>query len=77
MSSSGEKPEFKLIYFDLRGRAEASRAMMIMSGVPFADVRIVFKDWRAFKPGGYCFTKCFVCKVYETFCSFLFDICKP
>ena len=41
--------QFKLIYFDGRGRAESIRMVFAASGTPFEDVRIQTQDWPKMK----------------------------
>lgn len=36
---------YKLIYFDLKGRAESSRILFALSGVEYQDVRLTFQEW--------------------------------
>ncbi|CAJ0960591.1 unnamed protein product, partial [Mesorhabditis belari] len=43
-------PHYKLIYFDLRGRAEVSRQLFALAGVPYEDHRVSFEEWPEFKP---------------------------
>ncbi|TGZ65738.1 hypothetical protein CRM22_005708 [Opisthorchis felineus] len=47
--------QYKLTYFNLRGRAEPIRMALIVSGTPFEDCRIEVSDWPPKKstiPGG-------------------------
>ena len=44
-------PNYKLIYFNVRGRAELSRLIMHCAQVPFEDERIEHSDWPAIKQG--------------------------
>lgn len=43
-------PTYKLIYFNVRGRAEAIRLVLAASGTKYEDVRIEFEQWPALKP---------------------------
>ncbi|CDF35921.1 Glutathione S-transferase [Chondrus crispus] len=43
-------PEIKLTYFDMRGRAEASRLALVVGEIPFEDERVVFDHWKEAKP---------------------------
>ena len=48
--ASGNAPEdLVLVYFDLKGRGEASRLALHMANVPFRDQRITFEEWGALK----------------------------
>ncbi|XP_071528349.1 hematopoietic prostaglandin D synthase-like [Panulirus ornatus] len=38
-------PEYKLIYFNVRGRAEITRWIFEYSGIPYTDERIEKDDW--------------------------------
>ncbi|XP_046646250.1 glutathione S-transferase 1-like [Daphnia pulicaria] len=40
---------YKLIYFNVRGRAELSRLILSCANVPFEDYRIEHSDWPAIK----------------------------
>jgi len=42
-------PQYKLTYFDARGRGEPIRLMLNFAKVPFEDVRIERADWPTFK----------------------------
>ena len=46
-------PHYKLTYFDLRGRAEATRIAFAYAGVEYEDVRLLWadheKEWHPFK----------------------------
>merc|ERR1711937_1069083 len=42
-------PEYKLTYFNARGRAELTRLVFAASGVEFKDVRIEKEEWLALK----------------------------
>ncbi|KAJ8381010.1 hypothetical protein SKAU_G00017880 [Synaphobranchus kaupii] len=41
---------YKLIYFNMRGRAELSRYILAYAEIPFQDQRVEWKDWPSFKP---------------------------
>lgn len=42
---------FKLVYFNVKGRAENSRMLLVLAGQPFEDVRLNAEEWLAFKSG--------------------------
>ncbi|PFX16267.1 Glutathione S-transferase 1 [Stylophora pistillata] len=44
--------QYKLTYFNIRGRAEATRLIFKAAGVEFEDHRISFEDWGALKATG-------------------------
>ena len=44
----------KLSYFDLYGRAEASRQAFTLAGVAFEDSRVSGESWAAFKASDKC-----------------------
>ena len=46
---------YKLIYFNSRGRAENARMMFTIRGQKFEDVRVEFEKWQEYKP---CEYKC-------------------
>jgi len=54
MELNNKTHHYKLIYFDIRGRAEPARAMFIMSQTDFKDERIKFQDWSTRKLGKLC-----------------------
>ena len=41
---------YKLVYFNLRGRAELSRLIFAQADVPFEDQRIERSEWPELKP---------------------------
>ncbi len=51
-------PNYKLIYFNVRGRAELSRLILNCANVPFEDYRIEHSDWTAIKQGIPSLKKC-------------------
>jgi glutathione S-transferase len=42
-------PNYKLTYFNGRGRAEIIRLVLTAAGIPFEDVRVPFEDWPKLK----------------------------
>lgn len=50
---------YKLIYFNVRGRAELSRLILHCAEVPFEDYRIEHSEWLSLKQG-----------LHHIFCSF-------
>jgi glutathione S-transferase len=42
-------PSYKLIYFDVKGRAEISRILFKLSGQKFQDERVSFQEWPQIK----------------------------
>jgi glutathione S-transferase len=48
---SGQREDPTLVYFDMRGRVEASRLLLVDQSIPFFDHRISEMDeWQALKP---------------------------
>jgi len=45
-----DTPNYKLTYFNGRGRAEVSRLIFAQAGVPYQDNRISKEDWPKLKP---------------------------
>ena len=41
---------YKLIYFELKGRAEVSRLLFLSAGQSFEDFYISFDQWPTWKP---------------------------
>ncbi|EGD83350.1 hypothetical protein PTSG_03958 [Salpingoeca rosetta] len=50
MPTDGSKPKYRLVYFDIRGRAEPARLAFHLAGVEFADVRVSRDQWCKLKP---------------------------
>ncbi len=55
-------PKLKLVYFNIRGRAEPARLMLAYAKVKYEDVRIPMDDtgntgdeWKTLKPSIYLF----------------------
>ena len=46
-------PEFKLMYFNSRGRAEATRMLFELGGIDYEDFRIEQDEWMKYKEGEY------------------------
>lgn len=44
-------PQYKLYYFDIRGRAEITRLLFKQACVEFEDKRLTKEEWAAMKPG--------------------------
>ena len=42
-------PKLKLIYFNIKARAEPTRLALHIAGIPFEDVRIKHEEWPALK----------------------------
>uniref|UniRef100_A0A914XIX4 glutathione transferase n=1 Tax=Plectus sambesii TaxID=2011161 RepID=A0A914XIX4_9BILA len=43
-------PKYRLVYFNVQGRAEIARLLFHEAGEKFEDHRIEFSEWPAFKP---------------------------
>ena len=43
-------PDYKLIYFNGRGRAELIRLLFAQAGVKYEDKRITREEWAEIKP---------------------------
>lgn len=43
--------KYRLLYFNVRGRAETTRMMFALAGVPYEDVRLTNEEWPALKNG--------------------------
>ena len=41
--------EFKLTYFDSRGRAEVARLLFALAGVEYKDIRLTQDEWKDIK----------------------------
>jgi glutathione S-transferase len=41
--------QYKLTYFNARGRAEIARLLFVVSGVPYQDHRIEYAEWPVLK----------------------------
>lgn len=50
-------PQYKLIYFDVRGLGETIRQLLVLADQPFEDVRIPLGQLTDAKKQGKCFTK--------------------
>lgn len=42
--------QYKLIYFNLRARAEPLRLIFAYAGIKYTDQRVEFADWPGLKP---------------------------
>lgn len=47
-------PEYKLIYFNLMGRAELTRWLFAYGGIPYTDERIEREEWPEKKKSEFC-----------------------
>jgi len=54
------KQQYKLIYFNARGRGELSRLILHCAGVPFEDFRFEMKEWPAIKSSEYILKPTFI-----------------
>ena len=43
-------PNYKLVYFNSKGRAEVVRLMFAEAGIEFEDKRVQEEDWPQLKP---------------------------
>lgn len=50
MSGKGGKPNIKLSYFKIEGRAEYVRLALAVQGIEFEDERVSFAEWCKLKP---------------------------
>jgi len=46
MAAVAAKPNIILYYFNSRGRAETSRIIMALAGIPYTDTRIEMQTWK-------------------------------
>ena len=44
-------PQYKLIYFDAKGRGEGLRWILVQAGADWEDVRVTQETWPPMKPG--------------------------
>ena len=44
-------PNYKLTYFNVKGRAEVIRLIFAVAGVEYEDIRLSREEWAAMKPG--------------------------
>ena len=47
---TGNMSDIKLVYFDIRGRGEVARLVMVAAGQQWDDARLTFQQWPAEKP---------------------------
>ncbi|ELU08528.1 hypothetical protein CAPTEDRAFT_177140 [Capitella teleta] len=47
-------PQYKLVYFDVRGLAEEARWLFALAGQPYEDYRLKDGEWDALKPDTPC-----------------------
>ena len=50
LSCKKEMSTYKLVYFNLKGRAELTRLIFAQAGVEYTDERVAFQDWPARAP---------------------------
>ncbi len=43
-------PQYKYIYFNIKGRGNLVRLVFAAAGIPYEDVRVDFFEWAALKP---------------------------
>lgn len=48
-SGSPVLSNIRFTYFNSRARAELSRSILAVVGVPYEDVRVTYTEWRAIK----------------------------
>ena len=48
-----EMPHYKLVYFDIYGRAEFIQMTFGYAGVAFEDQRVTAEQWQEMKPSKY------------------------
>lgn len=53
---AGDKRSYTLTYFDIRGRAEASRMLFALAETKYSDNRVSYLEWPQLKPSR--FSKC-------------------
>lgn len=51
ISRMARYPNYRLTYFDNKGRAEHCRLLFVLAGVEYEDVRVDMKDWPMLKQG--------------------------
>lgn len=55
-------PNYKLVYFNVRGRGELPRLLFAQAGEKYEDCRVEFSDWQKLKPSEYIFHICLIAR---------------
>lgn len=60
-----QMPQYKLYYFDARGRAELTRIIFAVAGVAYEDIRFSKDDWPKHKVGAHFYKSIVLTIEYE------------